>query len=60
MGVEFKESDFTQDQLMLLKMAFRLVDEVVEIQREDNYDVCLSNELFHLKEKLGISDLVGY
>lgn len=55
---KFTEEDFTLDELMLLKMAFKLVDDVVEIQRESNYDVYLSNELYSLKEKLGIDDLV--
>ena len=55
---KFTEEDFTVDELMLLKMAFNLVDIVVETQKEDNYDVCLSNELFNLTLKLGIDDLV--
>ena len=54
----FKEEDFTEDELMLLRMAFKLVTDVIEIQREDRYDVVLSNELFNLEEKLGIYDLV--
>ena len=56
--VVFKEEDFTEDELMLLRMAFKLVSTVVETQRTDNYDVHLSNELFSLEEKLGIYDLV--
>lgn len=55
---KFTEEDFTVDELMLLKMAFKLVDDVIEIQREGNYDVYLSNELYSLTEKLGIDDLV--
>ena len=55
---EFKEEDFTKDELMLLRMAFKLVSDVVQIQREDNYDVHLCNELFSLEEKLGIYELV--
>lgn len=55
---KFTEEDFTENELMLLRMAFKLVDDVVQIQREDNYDVLMCNELFHLKEKLGIYDLV--
>lgn len=55
---KFTEEDFTVDELMLLKMAFNLVYTVVETQKEDNYDVCLSNELFNLTLKLGIDDLV--
>ena len=56
--VVFKEEDFTEDELMLLRMAFKLVSTVVETHRTDNYDVHLSNELFSLEEKLGIYDLV--
>ena len=55
---KFSEEDFTVDELMLLKMAFNLVDTVVETQKEDNYDTCLSNELFNLTLKLGIDDLI--
>lgn len=55
---KWKEEDFTEEELMLLRMAFKLVDDVVEIQRCDNYDVYMCNVLFHLKEKLGIDDLV--
>ena len=56
---KWQEEDFTEDELLLLRMAFRLVDDVVEIQRYDNYDVYLSNELYHLKKKLGIYNIVG-
>lgn len=56
---KWTKEDFTEDELMLLKMAFKLVDDVVEIQRYDNYDVYLSNVLYHLKKKLGIYDLVN-
>lgn len=55
----FKEEDFTEDELMLLKMAFNLVDTVVETQRTGNSDVHLVNELYTLKEKLGVSRLVN-
>lgn len=55
---KFTETDFTEDELMLLKMAFKLVDDVVEMQRCDNYDTYMCNELFHLKVKLGIDDIV--
>lgn len=57
---KWTKEDFTEDELMLLKMAFRLIDDVVEIQRYDNYDVYLSNELYSLKNKLGIYELVDY
>lgn len=56
--VYFSERDFEEDELILLKMAFRLVDDVVEIQRSSNYDVHWPNVLFRLKEKLGVGDIV--
>lgn len=55
---KFDKEDFTEDELMLLRMAFNLVDTVVETQRTSNYDVYLTNELYSLKEKLGIGDLM--
>ena len=55
---KFDKEDFTEDELMLLRMAFNLVDTVVETQRTSNYDVYLTNELYNLKEKLGIGDLM--
>ena len=56
--VEFKEEEFTEDELMLLRLAFKLVGDVVEYQRTSNSDVYLCNELYYLKEKLGINDLL--
>ena len=56
-GHKFEKEDFTQDEFKLLTMAFKIIDDVVELQREGNSDVYLCNELFHLKEKLGIADL---
>ena len=56
--VEFEEEDFTEDELMLLKMAFGLADNVVQTLRTDNYDVYLSNTLCDLEHKLGIYKLV--
>lgn len=58
MGYKFKEEDFTEDQLMLLKMGFKLLDTIVEEERCGNSDVYLRTELFYLKEKLGIDDIV--
>ncbi len=52
--------DLTDDEIMLLKMAFKSVEEIIEIQRYYHYcDVDLCNTLFRLKEKLGIYDLVS-
>ena len=51
--------DLTDDEIMLLKMAFKSIEEIIEIQRYHHYcGVDLCNDLFNLKEKLGISDLV--
>lgn len=55
----WQESDFTEDQLMLLRMAFRMVETAVETMRLDNSDVHLSNELYRLEEKLALYDLVS-
>lgn len=54
----FNEEDFTDDQLQLLRIAFKLIDDVVEIQRQGNSDVYMCNELYYLKEKLGIYNLL--
>lgn len=55
---KFKEGDFTENQLLLLRLAFKLVNDVVEIQRVNNSDVYIINELYALEEKLGIYDLL--
>ena len=55
----FCKEDFTEDELLLLRMAFNLVDDVVEIQRDSNYDVYMCNVLYDLKNKLGIYDLLN-
>ena len=52
------KEDFTEDELLLLRMAFKLVYDVVELQRDGNSDVYMCNVLFGLKEKLGIYDLL--
>ena len=49
--------NLTEDEVMLLKMAFKSLEEMLEIQRWYCY-VDLRNDLFHLKEKLGIADIV--
>lgn len=52
--------DLTDDEVMLLKMAFKSVEEIIEIQRYYHYcGVDLCNALYNLKEKLGIYDLVS-
>lgn len=55
---KFKEEEFTEDELALLRLAFKLVDDVVEMQRMGNSDVYMCNVLYYLKEKLGIDGLV--
>ena len=54
----FCVEDFTEDELRLLRMAFKLIDDVVEMQRDDNYDVYMCNVLYDLKNKLGIYDVL--
>lgn len=56
---KFTKEEFTEEELMLLKLAFTLVDKTVEIQRTNNSDVWMCNVLFDLKEKLGIYDLLN-
>ena len=53
-----KKEDFTEDELKLLNIAFKLIEDVVELQRTDNYDVYWCNVLFSLKKKLGIWDIL--
>lgn len=52
--------DLTEDEIMLIRMAFRSVEESLEILRYNHYcSVDLCNTLFNLKDKLGIADLFG-
>lgn len=51
--------DLTDDEIMVLKMAFKSVEEIIEIQRYYNYgDLYIRDALFTLKEKLGIYEIV--
>lgn len=55
---EFSVDDLTEDEIMLIKMAFKSVEESLELLRYNHYcslDLC--NALFNLKEKMGISCL---
>mgnify|MGYP003312779895 CR=1 FL=1 len=53
--------DFTEKELYLLKLAFKLVDEVVEMQQEWPLYTDMRNDLYCLQNKLGIYDLIeGY
>lgn len=52
--------EFTEKEIFLLKLAFKLVDEVVENMRESPYycDPYMDNDLYDLKQKLGIYDIL--
>jgi hypothetical protein len=49
--------DLTENEVMLLKMAFNSLETMLGIQSWYCY-TDFSNELFRLKEKLGIVDIV--
>ena len=53
---EFQREDFTETEFKLLKLAFKLMDDIVDVQHRGNPYMC--NELFHLTQKLGICDLI--
>lgn len=54
--------ELTENEIYLLKLAFRLANKVVEMQHRDPcYGLDMRDDLFNLKEKLGIYDLIeGY
>lgn len=54
----FTKEDFTEDELILLQMAFRMLDTAVDEQRRLFYGSDYRNEVYCLKEKLGIYDLL--
>jgi hypothetical protein len=54
---EFTKEDFTEEELMLLRLAFELLDTSVYTMDKLNYDNN-SNIVYDLKEKLGIYDLL--
>lgn len=54
----WKREDFTDDELRVLKLAFSLVDTVVENQSKYTYDNDMSNGLYSLKEKLGLWEVL--
>ena len=56
---KFTKNDFTEDELMLLRIAFNSAQNVTEELQKNGYDSHLVNELFHLEEKLGIYNLVS-
>lgn len=49
--------DLTEDEVMLLKMAFNSLETMLRIQSWYCY-TDFGNDLFRLKEKLGIVDIV--
>jgi hypothetical protein len=55
---EFIKEEFTEDELILLKMAFKMLEAAIEEERHLFYSGDYRNEVFNLKEKLGIYDLV--
>lgn len=57
--MQWTKEDFSEDELVLLRMAFRMLDEAIDAQRELMYGADYRNEVYYLKEKLGIYDLVS-
>lgn len=57
--MQWTKEDFSEDELVLLRMAFRMLDEAIDAQRELLYCSDYRNEVYDLKEKLGIYDLVS-
>jgi hypothetical protein len=53
----FTKEDFTEEELILLKLAFKLLDTVAEETRELHWNDD-RNTVYDLKNKLGIYDLV--
>ena len=56
--MQFTKEYFTEDELILLKMAFRMLDEAIEGERHLFYSGDYRNEVYNLKEKLGIYNLL--
>lgn len=54
----FNKEDFTEDELILLKMAFKMLDAAAKEYGKLCYGSDYGNEIFNLKEKLGIFDLI--
>lgn len=54
----FTKEDFTEDEMILLQMAFRMLDVAIDEQRRLFYGSDYRNAAYTLKEKLGIYDLV--
>lgn len=55
----FKEEDFTEEELVLLKTIFKLGEAMADGLRDTDYCVdSMSNTIFYLTEKLGINDII--
>jgi hypothetical protein len=54
----FTKEDFTEDELILLNMAFEMLDIAVDEQRRLFYAGDYRNTVYDLKNKLGIYDLL--
>ena len=57
-NIVFEESDFTEEELAILRLAFKVTETILESERIDRYDVDRVNAFYSLKNKLGIYDLV--
>ena len=57
-NIVFEESDFTEEELAILRLAFKVTETILESERIDRYDVDRVNAFYYLKNKLGIYDLV--
>ena len=58
--MKFTKEDFTEDELSLLCMAFSLLDTAVSNMNKLIYNTNYENDAYHLKQKLGIDDLVEW
>ena len=58
-NIVFEESDFTEEELAILRLAFKVTETILESERIDRYDVDRVNAFYYLKNKLGIYDLVN-
>ena len=55
----FKEEDFTEEELVILKTIFSMGDAMAEGLRGSDYCVdSIGNTIFELTEKLGINDII--
>ena len=58
--VEFEREDFTDEELALLNMIFNIGEAVANtLYVSPYYETSFCNDLFNLKENLGINDLLN-